>query len=202
MQAGLPDRRRHSHHADRRSPSAMSPSLAVERVIGAARQTAAQYNHAFVGTEHLLAALLDEPDSLTATLVTRTGLQPADVRRGLLEGLRQAQASEPRAPDDVPLSSFAQRAIEGVADEAELLRRLIANPKGRIAQVLRADPKALTALKAAVEPDKGSTPVERPKEPKVAEKKAPPQQRPARNQRPRGGDTRPEAPEPRVAPPE
>jgi Ca2+:H+ antiporter len=130
----------------------MTGGFALDRLVGSARALAAENRHPFVGTEHLLAALLEDPSGFSTSLIERTGLAAAEVRTQLLQGLRQSTEAEAKPADQVPLSSFAERAIDGVAQETELLRRLVAHPKGRIAQVLRADPKAAAALKTALEP--------------------------------------------------
>jgi Ca2+:H+ antiporter len=178
---------------------------ALDAVVAAARQRAAANRHAFVGTEHLRAALLDDPSSLTTAVVGKTGLAPADLSRSLLDGLRQTGDGEPVAPDGVPLSSFAQRAVEGAADEAELLRRLIANPKGRIAHAFRADPKAIVAIKAALGVEKpaakegGSNP--RPaKEKKAAARPEPRADPKPRAAKPAAPERAPERPVERAAP--
>jgi Ca2+:H+ antiporter len=167
---------------------------ALDAVIAAARRRAAASRHAFVGTEHLLAALLDDPNSLSTTLIGKIGLVPAELSQSLLEGLRQSADGAPVPPDGVPLSSFAQRAVEGAADESELLRRLIANPKGRIGQALRADPKAIVALRTALGVER--PPAREPVKETAKEQGASPA-RPPREKKPSA--PRPE-PKPRVEP--
>src|SRR6185295_10542228 len=110
-----------------------------------AQARAAESGHAFVGSEHLLATLLSEPGSLTATLFSAAGLDASATQATLLSGVKKSPAG---TTDPPPVSGFARRVIESVAadaakrnsvpDERGLLRALIAQPKGRITQILQA----------------------------------------------------------------
>jgi len=129
----------------------------LERITAAATEAAVARRHGFVGTEHLLAALLAEPGGLPATLFEKAGLDPTAVATTALEGLRTEPGTEPTAP---ALTRFAERAVAAArdaarragrtAEERDLLAVVLAQPKGRLGQVLRGSGNALAALQAAL----------------------------------------------------
>ncbi len=132
----------------------------LERVVAAAKAAAASRRHSFVGTEHLLAGLLEDPSGFAATALAKAGLEADQVRAGVLDGLRAGgdDAVGGAAPG---LSRFAERSLETAAaharsdgrteaEERDLLRALIAQPKGRLAQVLKGNGKSLDALRATL----------------------------------------------------
>ncbi len=202
----------------------MTEGSLLDRTVATATDLAASHRHNFVGTEHLLAGLLQDTDGFAATLIAKTGLDLGVVRAGLMEGLRQAPESESAARPSV--SRFAERALEtakasaaadgrAAVEERDLLQVLIAQPKGRMAQLLKGDGKALVALRAAL-----GTPAPAPSSPSRPERKAPdrpeakPKQaeakpaeaKPARAPRepkaPRGGAAAPVPPRPTRGAPE
>ncbi len=140
----------------------MSGEPLVERIVAAARQLAAERRHGFVGTEHLLVALVADREGFSATVLSRAGLDLDQVAAGSLEGLRSANPPAEGVDAGPPaMSRFAERAVEAAlqlarkdgrdeVEEKDLLRQLVAQPKGRMAQVLRGDGKALVAIRAAV----------------------------------------------------
>lgn len=147
----------------------------VDRTLSTARGLAAEHRHGFVGTEHLLAALLADDASLAATLFASAGIEPARARQELLTGLRQGPEGESAEP---ALSRFAERVVEAARAEAaregretvedrDLLRQLLIQPKGRMSQLLKADPRAPVALRAALGLPEPA--VEPPPAPKAAE---------------------------------
>lgn len=54
------------------------------RVVGVAQQQARQLGHPFLGTEHLLLAVLDDADGYTVAALRARGADTGDVRRGIL----------------------------------------------------------------------------------------------------------------------
>ncbi|MHB1327877.1 MAG: Clp protease N-terminal domain-containing protein [Gemmatimonadales bacterium] len=142
----------------------------VNRTVAAAKAIAAEHRHGFVGTEHMLAALLSEPTSLATTLFAGAGLDVPRIRQDLLTGLRQAAEGDSAEP---ALSRFAERVVEAARGEAtrdgreviedrDLLRPLLAQPKGRLAQLLKGDGSAPAALRAALGIPEPTPPVEAP----------------------------------------
>ena len=54
------------------------------QVVGRAHEQARQLGHPFLGTEHLLLALLDEADGYTAAALRSSGTDTGDIRRQIL----------------------------------------------------------------------------------------------------------------------
>lgn len=59
----------------------------MERIIEHAMREARALRHNYVGTEHLLLGLLDEPENAAAKLLAAHGLKNDDVRREVLDML-------------------------------------------------------------------------------------------------------------------
>jgi Ca2+:H+ antiporter len=141
-----------------------SPDLA--RILQAARDRASAARHAFVGTEHLLAAALDDADGATTRALTAAGLTSADgLAEELLIGL-------PAAPDDAPepppLSRFAERALaDAEKPGGNLAQVLLRAPRGRLASVLAKRGIKLQELRKALEPDRTEPPRQAPKPPRL-----------------------------------
>jgi Ca2+:H+ antiporter len=140
-----------------------SPDLA--RILQAARDRASAARHAFVGTEHLLVAVLEDPDGAAARALTAAGLTSHDgLADELLVGLPVASADAAEPP---PLSRFAERAMAD-AEKAgsNLALVLLRAPRGRLASVLARRGLKLPELKKALEPDPPEPQVRTPKPPK------------------------------------
>lgn len=140
-----------------------SPDLA--RILQAARDRASAAHHAFVGTEHLLAAVLEDPDGAVVRALTTAGLTSQDgLADELLVGLPAAPGD---ATDPPPLSRFAERAMAD-AEKAggNLALVLLRAPRGRLASVLAKRGIKLQELKNALEPGRPEPPPRAPKPPK------------------------------------
>ncbi len=185
----------------------MSDGTAIEKAVVAATDLAASHRHHFVGTEHLLAGLLQNSDGFAATVIAKAGIDLDGLRAGLMQGLRQSADDAPEARPSV--SRFAERALETAraaaatagrpeVEERDVLQVLIAQPKGRMAQLLKGDGNALVALRSAL----GSPPSSRP-ERKPAERAEPKPRNPPAEPRaarpPREREAKP-ATKPPVAP--
>jgi Ca2+:H+ antiporter len=136
----------------------------LERVIGTAEQAAAQGGHAFVGTEHLLAAAIRDPDGTAARLLASAGVAVDGLADELLAGL---PAAAPDAAGPPPMSRFAERAIaDARKGGGDLLVVLLRAPRGRIASVLTRRGLRLPDLKKALEPGRPDPPARTPKAPR------------------------------------
>ena len=86
----------------------------AQRVLDHANDEARRAGHSYRGTEHLLAGLFDEPDSVAAVVLGEIGMGA--------EGVRESIAQIPRAtsvPDgDLPFTPRATRALELTMAEA------------------------------------------------------------------------------------
>lgn len=126
----------------------VSATAAVQRSLRLARDEAARHGHPFIGTEHLLLALLGQEDTVAAGMFEACGADRAAVRT-MLEGIigpkREPSAAGSR---DVPYTSRAKKSIDLAIAEAspgrdvalgtgDLLLGLVLESNGIGAQVLR-----------------------------------------------------------------
>ena len=149
----------------------------IQRVVDTARNAAAVAGHAFVGTEHLLAALLVREGGPAARASLAAGMEPQGLIDELVSGLKAAEAGAEGPP---PLSGFAERAIQdaerlakdGRDAEVALLDTLMRSPRGRIASILSRRGVKPTALRSDTPPEAPAA--------KPASKAEPKPDRPAR----------------------
>ena len=128
----------------------------LARVLDAARGTAAAANHAFVGTEHLLAAVLQDPEGAAARTLIEAGIATDGLAEELLTGLPVAASDAPMPP---PMSRFAERAVaEAEKAGGDLLLVLLRAPRGRVASVMSRRGAKLPDLRKALEPAKPESP--------------------------------------------
>jgi Ca2+:H+ antiporter len=174
----------------------------IQRVVDTARNAAAVAGHAFVGTEHLLAALLVREGGPAALASRAAGMEPQGLIDELVSGLKAAEAGVEGPP---PLSGFAERAIQdaerlakdGRDAEVALLDALMRSPRGRIASILSRRGVKPSALRSdAAAPAESTAPVARPvarteskpdRPPRAAKEKPP-------KDRARGDRSEPQAP--------
>jgi Ca2+:H+ antiporter len=170
----------------------------LARVIDAARSTAAAANHAFVGTEHLLAAVLQDADGAAARTFSDAGIVVDGLAEELLTGLPMAAPDAPMPP---PMSRFAERAVaEAEKAGGNLLLVLLRAPRGRVASVLAKRGARIAEIRKALEPDKPESPpqpAKSPKQPKPAKQHP---AAPSASPRPRAAERRPVDPEETDAP--
>lgn len=122
----------------------------IARVIATAERAAAAAQHAFVGTEHLLAASLTDADGAAARALAAAGVSLDGLAEELLTGLPRADSAGPAPP---PLSRFAERAVADAGKPgANLVAVLLRSPRGRIASVLQRRGAKLAELRKALEP--------------------------------------------------
>jgi ATP-dependent Clp protease ATP-binding subunit ClpA len=118
-------------------------NLAARRVLRVAEQECRNHSHYYVGAEHLLVALLEEPDPSTVSALDAAGVDVpevhAEARRALGTGEERlwegilitprvrriiALAEERAAGREVgPLDLFEALRLEGGSSAAEILRR-------------------------------------------------------------------------------
>jgi hypothetical protein len=89
----------------------------ARRVLTLAQDEAQRFNHTHIGTEHLLLALIRQPESATARVLVDLGLDLAKVRTavGFIVG-----RGDRAAHGEVGLTAGGKRAIELAIDEARL----------------------------------------------------------------------------------
>ena len=121
----------------------------VRKVLALAREEAAELSYEYVGTEHLLLAIIREGSSTAYAVITNFGVNSRDLRASIIEGLgpsRREKAEVGRV--DLPYSSRAKKTLELAMSEARelnhsyvgtehLLLGLIREEKGVAAQALK-----------------------------------------------------------------
>lgn len=117
----------------------------VRKVLAYAREEAVALRHEYVGTEHILLALIREGEGVASTVLQNLGVDPETMRERML-GIVMQGKSEVGRPD-LPYTSRAKKVLELAMHEARtlnhayvgtehLLLGLIAETKGIGAQVL------------------------------------------------------------------
>jgi ATP-dependent Clp protease ATP-binding subunit ClpC len=119
----------------------------VRQILAAAREEAARLRHEYVGTEHILLALLADEGGVSAAVLTNLGVDREAVR-ALIEATVKTGNADPHHGPDLPYTSRAKRVLElAMAESRELhhtyvgsehlLLGLVAEGKGIAAQVLQ-----------------------------------------------------------------
>lgn len=117
----------------------------VRKVLSMAREQANRLHHEYVGTEHILLALVAEGEGVSSVVLENIGVDAAAVRRRVLDALREGHATFDRT--DLPYTSRAKKVLELSMHEARSLQHtyvgtehillgLLAEEKGIAAQVL------------------------------------------------------------------
>lgn len=130
------------------------------RALLAAREESERLESGYVGTEHLLLAIVNAPEDDAEQLIATLGLKPSRVNRDVEALLPRARSSR-RRDGEVPYTSRAKKVLELAMSEARELRdeyvstghlflALIREEKGIAAQVLRQHGVAYSAARAAV----------------------------------------------------
>ena len=121
-------------------------TMHVRSVLQKSRVESAGLHHEFVGTEHILLALLQETESIAVTALKAMSVDGAAVRTTLLEVVKKGRA-EITDHQELPYTSRAKKVLELAMTEARelghnyvgtehLLLGLIREEKGIAAQVL------------------------------------------------------------------
>lgn len=118
----------------------------VRRVLAMAREEAVRLRHEYVGTEHILLALLAEGEGVAAVVLQNFGLPLTEMRDLINDTVKKGSPDSPIGPD-LPYTSRAKKVLELAMDEARLLGHnyvgtehmligLIREEKGIAAQVI------------------------------------------------------------------
>src|SRR5689334_4615335 len=75
---------------------------AALRVLCLAEQEAKRFRHDYIGTEHLLLALVQLPDGVAARVLSRLGITPGQVRRAVEAVVRINREQVPGARSLTP----------------------------------------------------------------------------------------------------
>jgi Ca2+:H+ antiporter len=167
-----------------------------EALLVVAREEAGRLSHGYVGTEHLLLALLrlQEPSLLSA--LEAAGITPAQARSRLEKGRRGRRPPVRPGEDGQPgLTSHARRALDAAAGEsAALVEGFLRDDGSLLTRLLRSGQQEREKEKAA--PSAASSPGGGGPPPPVAEPRNPPGPPTAREPGPKREAQRSEA-EPR-----
>ncbi|MHC4452784.1 MAG: Clp protease N-terminal domain-containing protein [Planctomycetota bacterium] len=117
------------------------------RLMGAAHEEAQRLSHSYIGTEHLLLAVLAEPDGQGATMLEELGVD-CDRIRDEVERLVEPGVATPRDAGQLPFTQAAQRALltsrteavdrgEDAISSGHLLLGLTSEDEGTAGEILR-----------------------------------------------------------------
>ena len=106
-----------------------------KRVLALAQDEAIQHNHNYIGTEHLLAALLRDADSIAARALTSLGVELTKVRTAL--DFIIGRGEQPISPGEVTLSPRSKKVIELALDEARKLGHSHVGPEHLLLGLVR-----------------------------------------------------------------
>lgn len=129
------------------------------QALSAARRESQQLGHGYVGTEHILLALLAKPDSPATRVLRHLDVAIHSVRRDV-EALVPRGKANPDPHDELPYTSRAKKVLELAMSEAHelgntyvgvehLLLGLMREEKGIAAQVLRQRGVTLSEMRLA-----------------------------------------------------
>jgi hypothetical protein len=118
----------------------------TRKVLAMAREEAARLHHEYVGTEHVLLALVGEGEGVAATALQNLGADLDDIREVVEEMVKKGQGTGWTGPD-LPYTSRAKKVLELAMAEARELNHayvgtehvllgLLREEKGIAAQVL------------------------------------------------------------------
>ncbi|WP_327681182.1 Clp protease N-terminal domain-containing protein [Kitasatospora sp. NBC_00458] len=91
----------------------------ARRVVGRAGQESAELRHGYVGTEHLLLAILAEPEDPAVRVLVEAGLDREEARRAVLRLLGEGGDAQALASIGVDLEAVRE-AVESVFGEGAL----------------------------------------------------------------------------------
>ena len=131
----------------------------AKRVLALAQDEAIRHNHNYIGTEHLLAGLLRDGDTVAARALTSLGVELVKVRTAL--EFMVGRGDQTTSPSEITLSPRTKKVIELAIDEARrmghawigsehLLLGLIREGEGMASGILESLGVRLPALRARV----------------------------------------------------
>ncbi len=131
----------------------------AKRVLALAQDEAIRHNHNYIGTEHLLAGLLRDGDTVAARALTSLGIELVKVRTAL--EFMVGRGDQTTSPSEITLSPRTKKVIELAIDEARrmghgwigsehLLLGLIREGEGIASGIIESLGVTLPALRARV----------------------------------------------------
>src|SRR5437762_12285574 len=118
----------------------------TRKVLAMAREEAARLHHEYVGTEHILLALVRQGEGVAATVLQNLSVELDEVQQKIEEQVKKGKATQASGPD-LPYTTRAKKVLELAMAEARelnhsyvgtehLLLGLLREEKGIAAQVL------------------------------------------------------------------
>jgi ATP-dependent Clp protease ATP-binding subunit ClpC len=132
----------------------------VRKALAMSREEAVRLHHAYVGTEHILLALVGNEASVACAMLRALSQDPHAVRSEIDSRVQQGRHDEITGPD-LPYTTRAKKVLEQAMSEASeldhdvvgtehLLAGLIREEQGIAAQVLREKGVTLDSARAAM----------------------------------------------------
>ena len=84
----------------------------AEKVLRLAQNDAQRLGHGYIGTEHILWALLHQPDSVAVQAILRCDRTVDDLLSSLRDSLGRIPCSTASASTDTPYTPHAKRSLE------------------------------------------------------------------------------------------
>jgi ATP-dependent Clp protease ATP-binding subunit ClpA len=116
-------------------------SPASGRILRAAEQECRNHNHYYIGVEHLLVALLQEPDAAISERLNREGIDPAEVhseiRRSLGTGEDRGWEGILVTPRVRNIVAIAEKNTNGLIEPVNLLEAIELEGGSRAAEILK-----------------------------------------------------------------
>src|SRR6266581_8085973 len=108
----------------------------VRRVLQMAREEAARLHHHYVGTEHILLALIREGEGIAAAVLTNLAVELEAIAQRIEETVKKGKATA-RAGPDLPYTSRAKKVLEFAMSEARELNYTYVGTEHLLLGVLR-----------------------------------------------------------------
>jgi ATP-dependent Clp protease ATP-binding subunit ClpA len=116
----------------------------VRKVLQMAREEAARLHHEYVGTEHILLALIREGEGIAAAALTNLNVDLEEIRQRIEDTVKRGKATAKAGPD-LPYTSRAKKVLEFAMSEARELNHTYVGTEHLLLGVLREE-KGIGAL--------------------------------------------------------
>jgi len=97
-------------------------TIKSQEALRDAQGIARDYSHQEIDSEHLLLALLKQPESLAPDLLAKVGVSPASLRSDLERDLERRHKVHGTSSADLFLSNDLKSALDAAQDEASTLK--------------------------------------------------------------------------------
>jgi ATP-dependent Clp protease ATP-binding subunit ClpC len=132
--------------------SAVSVSEPARQVLARAQEEARSLRHSYIGTEHILLALLDQPDCLLRSLLEARGVTHDAVRAKVVRMMGTGVVVDPGTS---PFTARGQTAVDVAREEAAALRDREVGPDHLLVALVRAPSDASARILFELDVDAG-----------------------------------------------